>query len=165
MACVVTAETSNRANLFPHFLFGRAFPATHETILRRRRNHFRRPRKRRETDARQHQAPSIKGGLAMASTIHRAAIVAAIALISTSAHAGPSRSLSLADAQPNEKPALDEKPAAPASVERPKIVAPEAQTKPSGPAQKTTTIQKPRRRQVSTEARIIYELHRHGIYW
>jgi hypothetical protein len=101
----------------------------------------------------------------MASIIHRAAIVASIALISTSAYAGPSRSLSLADAQPNEKPALDEKPAPPASVERPKLVAPQDQAKPSAPAEKNTTIQKPRRRQVSTEARIIYELHRHGIYW
>jgi hypothetical protein len=130
---------------------GETIFAAHENAAKQTRGSIRR-----------HQS---KGGLAMASTIHRAAIVAAIALISASAHAGPSRSLSLADAQPNEKPALDEKPAAPASVERPKIVAPEAQTKPSGPAQKTTTIQKPRRRQVSTEARIIYELHRHGIYW
>ncbi len=101
----------------------------------------------------------------MASIIHPAAIIAAIALISTGAHAGPSRSLSLADAQPNEKPALDEKPVQPASVERPKLVAPEEQTKPSTPTTKTTTTQRPRRRQVSTEARIIYELHRHGIYW
>jgi hypothetical protein len=100
----------------------------------------------------------------MANTIHPAAIIAAIALISTGAYAGPSRSLSLADAQPNERPALDDKPAAPASVERPKLVAPEAQTKPSVPAEKTTRPQRPRRR-VSTEARIIYELHRHGIYW
>jgi hypothetical protein len=102
-----------------------------------------------------------KGGLAMANTIHPAAIIAAIALISTGAYAGPSRSLSLADAQPNERPALNDKPAA---VERPKLVAPEAQTKPSVPAEKTTRPQRPRRR-VSTEARIIYELHRHGIYW
>ena len=71
----------------------------------------------------------------MANTIHPAAIIAAIALISTGAYAGPSRSLSLADAQPNERPALNDKPAA---VERPKLVAPEAQTKPSVPAEKTT---------------------------
>jgi len=105
----------------------------------------------------------------MASSIHRAAIVAAIALISTSAYAGPSRSLSLADAAANEKPAVDEKPAPPASVERPKIVAPQEQAKPSAPAEKTTTVEKPRRRNFSTasstEARVIYELHRHGIYW
>ena len=107
----------------------------------------------------------------MASTIHRAAIAAAIALISTGAYAGPSRSLSLADAAANEKPALDEKPAPPASVERPKIVAPQEQAKPTAPAEKTTAVDKPRRKHLSTsyststEARVIYELHRHGIYW
>jgi len=62
-ACVVTTETSNRGSLFPHFLVCRRFPIVHETILRSRRNHFRRQRKRRETDARQHRAPSIKRGI------------------------------------------------------------------------------------------------------
>jgi hypothetical protein len=101
----------------------------------------------------------------MASTIRRTAIVAAVALISTSAYAGPSsRSLSLADAAANEKPASDEKPAA---VERPRVVAPQEQAKPTVPADKTTTVDKPRRKHfsTSTEARVIYELHRHGIYW
>jgi hypothetical protein len=101
----------------------------------------------------------------MASTIRRTAIVAAIALISTGAYAGPSsRSLSLADAAANEKPASDAKPT---SVERPKIVVPQEQAKPTVPADKTTSVDKPRRKHfsISTEARVIYELHRHGIYW
>jgi hypothetical protein len=29
----------------------------------------------------------------------------------------------------------------------------------------TPKVEKPKRKQMSTEARVIYELHRHGIYW
>jgi hypothetical protein len=29
----------------------------------------------------------------------------------------------------------------------------------------TPKVEKPKRKRMSTEARVIYELHRHGIYW
>jgi hypothetical protein len=118
-------------------------------------------------------------------------LIAAMVLASASAQAGQSRSLILAanDEQPStEQPAI---PAAPQTtpapavapqttttttdtpkyVERPAAVAPAATT----PA--TTTTETPKttkttdakadkaRKRRDTEARVIYELHRHGIYW
>jgi len=95
-------------------------------------------------------------------------LIAAIALASTAANAGPSRSLSLASAdatQPvTEQPKTQ--PAEPATtVERPKPVTPQAAAKDPATGDKPADIVKPKPRHVSTEARIIYELHRHGIYW
>jgi outer membrane biosynthesis protein TonB len=95
-------------------------------------------------------------------------LVGAIILSSTAAHAGPSRNLSLAadeSAQTAEQPAPEQpKPQAPATVERPKLV-PDEQVKVPTPVQRPATAEKPRRKHESTEARVIFELHRHGIYW
>jgi hypothetical protein len=93
-------------------------------------------------------------------------LIAAIAVASTAANAGPSRSLSLAtaDATPQETAPPKTQAAEPSTtVERPQPVAPQAATK--EPQEKAIGMAKPRQRHVSTEARIIYELHRHGIYW
>jgi outer membrane biosynthesis protein TonB len=95
-------------------------------------------------------------------------LVAAMILTCTAAHAGPSRNLSLAadeSAQTAEQPAPEQpKPQQPATVERPKLV-PEEQAKVHAPVQRPTAAEKPRRKHESTEARVVYELHRHGIYW
>ena len=77
--------------------------------------------------------------------------------------------------KPAETPKAVQTPAAteaPAYVARPAAVgttteAPKAETtKPvAEKATKTTNAEKPKRRRESTEARVIRELHRHGIYW
>jgi hypothetical protein len=111
-------------------------------------------------------------------------LIAAMVLVSATAQAGQSRSLTTAQAdQPaatETKPTETTKaadvvaPAAPAEtpkyVERPAAVdsttAP-AQTKADSgkPARQTAKSDKPRHKRYWTEARIIGELHRHGIYW
>jgi hypothetical protein len=93
-------------------------------------------------------------------------LIAAIALASTAANAGASRSLSLATA--DATPQVTEQPVTPtakpgSTVERPQPVAPQTTTQ--APQDKAAGVVKPRPRHVSTEARIIYELHRHGVYW
>jgi hypothetical protein len=94
-------------------------------------------------------------------------IIAAIGLLSTAANAGPSRGLSLASndhvSTPTEQPKTADAPAT--AVERPKIVAPQEQAKTINTADKPAEIAKPKKKRISTEARVIYELHRHGIYW
>ena len=95
-------------------------------------------------------------------------LIAAITLASTAANAGPSRSLSLASAdaaQPvTEQPkAQTAEPAK--TFERPKPVAPQEAAKGPASGDRPSEIAKPKRRPLSTEARVIYELHRHGIYW
>jgi hypothetical protein len=97
--------------------------------------------------------------------------------------------------QPVEQKAVEQKPvqqktaeqtpgetpkavAAPVAAEAPKFVARPApvdtttaapQTGTTKPTAETTTetasVEKPKRRGVSIEARVIRELHRHGIYW
>ena len=116
-------------------------------------------------------------------------LIAAMVLASATAQAGPMRSLTLAS---NDQPAaaepakpVEQKPAeapnavktpaaseAPAYVARPAAVgtateSPKAETtKPvAEKASRTTSAEKPKRRPESTEARVIRELHRHGIYW
>jgi hypothetical protein len=121
-------------------------------------------------------------------------LIAAMVLVSASAQAGVSRSLMMASndepvvsEQPkaadnkatettkpaDAKPAVDAKPAeTPKYVERPAVVTPLAET-PKADAGKPTAdngaqplkAEKPKRKRDSTEARVIYELHRHGIYW
>jgi hypothetical protein len=91
------------------------------------------------------------------------ALIVAIILASTAANAGQSRGLSLASADAGQP--VTEQPktqaAEPAkTVERPKLGAPQEAT-----GDKPAAVVKPKRTHVSTEARIIYELHRHGIYW
>ena len=113
-------------------------------------------------------------------------LVAALVLVSASAQAAGSRSLILAssddqataaterakpaDARPAEAPKAVEatKPAdAPNYVDRPAVVNTDTET-PAADAAKPAPVQKverPKPRRDWTEARIIGELHRHGIYW
>jgi hypothetical protein len=71
------------------------------------------------------------------------------------------------------KPVETSKPAeAPKYVERPATVDTTAEAPKAGPgkpsAVKNTeplTVEKPKRKREATEARVIYEVHRHGIYW
>ena len=107
-------------------------------------------------------------------------LMAAMVLASATAQAGASRSLTLAL---NDEPAAAE-PAkaveapkeAPKYIERPAAVDTTVQPAKADPAkpvaEKTDTpkteqakTEKPKHRRTSTEARVIYELHRHGIYW
>jgi hypothetical protein len=105
-------------------------------------------------------------------------IISTVILMSGTAHSEPWRSLSLASDKNAEqfverpKAVQPEKP-----VEQIKEPQPQADTKTSDantsdvkPAEiKSTEVKpgaaKPKHRHVSTEARIISELHRHGIYW
>jgi hypothetical protein len=94
-------------------------------------------------------------------------LVAAIFLTSTAAYAGPSRGLSLASADPNQ-PAIDQQQTSPTSaVQQPAATNPAPQTQSKTPVadERPTQISRPKRRSDPIEARIIYELHRHGIYW
>lgn len=104
-------------------------------------------------------------------------------LVVTQAYAGGSRSLSLAATntsqateQPATQPQANQAPTAtpPASVQT--ATTTPASTSPAAPAQvvpapaatparPTAETAKPKDRQPSTEARVIRELHRHGIYW
>jgi hypothetical protein len=108
-------------------------------------------------------------------------LITAMVLASATAQAQP-RSLTLAS---NDEPiaAEPQKPAeTPKYVERPPAVDTKTETPKSEPASpgiekkadvpkadvpKTQAVrtERPKRRQLSTEARVIYELHRHGIYW
>jgi hypothetical protein len=118
-------------------------------------------------------------------------LITAMVLVSATAHAGGQRSLTLASsdepANSVETKAVDTKPAeakpaeappaeAPTYVERPAAVdtqpatqyQPAASTRADAPKatpKEIATAEKPKRRHPSTEARIISELHRHGIYW
>jgi hypothetical protein len=92
-------------------------------------------------------------------------LVAAIALTSTAAYAGPSRSLSLASADPNQT-ATEQKPQTTEATQPPAAnPTPQTQAKTPVTEDKATPASRPRRKSATTEARIIYELHRHGIYW
>ena len=117
-------------------------------------------------------------------------LIAAMSLLTTQAFAGGPRSLSLAAtnaSQPaTEQPATAAAPQAPAATPPanvqtatttpastpPATTAPAATAPAVTPAQSTaapvagtTETAKPKHRQPSTEARVIRELHRHGIYW
>jgi hypothetical protein len=113
-------------------------------------------------------------------------LITAMVLVSATAHAGGQRSLTLASsdepAKSVETKAVDTKPAetppaeAPKYVERPAVVdtqpatqcQPAASTNADAPkvmSKDVATAEKPKRRHPSTEARIISELHRHGVYW
>ena len=59
-----------------------------------------------------------------------------------------------------ERPAAVETKSEPAKTEQPKAA---ESTKPV--AEKTAKADKPRKKRYWNEARIINELHRHGIYW
>jgi|HubBroStandDraft_1064217.scaffolds.fasta_scaffold325576_1 hypothetical protein len=115
-------------------------------------------------------------------------LILAMVLVSATAQAGVSRGLNMAS---NDEPAAAEPSTnatapsnaaeAPKFVARPSVV----DTKPEQPradvkadpkptadknddAPKTADapkVEKPKHKHESTEARVIYELHRHGIYW
>jgi hypothetical protein len=110
-------------------------------------------------------------------------LIAAMSLLASQAYAGGPRSLSLAatnaSLQATEQPATPtagttQSPTAaqppatqtatttPASATAGTTTTPAATTS-AAPAQATTT--KPKRRSPSVEARVVRELHRHGIYW
>ena len=99
-------------------------------------------------------------------------LIAALVLVSaTTAQAGGTRGLTLAS---NDEPAAAEQPKAaeaPKYVDRPAAINPTQPPKadPAGPVADNNTpaprAEKPRRKRESIEARVIYELHRHGIYW
>lgn len=111
-------------------------------------------------------------------------LITAIMLASATAQAGSTRSLTLASneppaaAAPVEQKAVEAPKAGQAATEAPAYVArPSAvgtttdgskaeTTKPVvEKATKTTGAAKPKRKRESTEARVIRELNRHGIYW
>jgi hypothetical protein len=98
-------------------------------------------------------------------------LIAAMVLASASAQAGGSRGLTLAS---NDDPATTTQPApaseatpadAPKYVERPSAVDTKAATdQPKADAKPVVKADRKKHRE-SVEARVIYELHRHGIYW
>jgi hypothetical protein len=109
-------------------------------------------------------------------------LIAALVLASATAQAGSSRNLTMAA---NDQPAAAEAPKgadkvteqpaaseAPKFVERPAAVDTATEAPKAEPAKpvaeknvETPKVEKPKRKRMSTEARVIYELHRHGIYW
>jgi hypothetical protein len=107
-------------------------------------------------------------------------LIAAMALAWATARASSSRNLTMAS---NDRPAVAETKVAdkatdataveaPKFVERPTAVDTKAGKPKVEPARlvadknvETPKIQNPKRKRMSTEARVIYELHRHGIYW
>jgi hypothetical protein len=94
-------------------------------------------------------------------------LLAAMVLASATAEAGSSRNLTMAA---NDQPAASE---APKYVERPPAVDTATERTPKAEPAKpvaeknaeTPKVEKPKRKRMSTEVRVIYELHRHGIYW
>jgi hypothetical protein len=122
--------------------------------------------------------------------MHKLILIAAVSLLTTQAFAGGPRSLSLAatnaSQQAAEQPATAAAPQAPAATPPANVQTatttpastPPATTAPAAtapavtptqstaaPVAGTTETAKPKHRQPSPEARVIRELHRHGIYW
>ena len=92
-------------------------------------------------------------------------LIAAMILASASAHAAGSRGLTLAS---NDEPAASAQPLpAPAPADAPKHVERPSDSKvaaqPKLDARQAAKAKKLHHE--TTEARVIYELHRHGIYW
>jgi hypothetical protein len=99
--------------------------------------------------------------------MRKSILVAAIFLTSTASYAGPSRGLSLASADPNQ-PTIDQQQTPQTSaVQHPAASdpAPQTQTKTPVADERPSPTSRPKRRSDPLEACIIYELHRHGIYW
>jgi hypothetical protein len=125
----------------------------------------------------------------MEGVMRKLILIAAVSLLVSQAYAGGSRSLSLAAtnaSQQTAEPATTaatppQAPAAaptnvqtattgpastsPAPTATTTATAPAATQSSAAPIASTTETTKPKRRQPSTEARVIRELHRHGIYW
>jgi hypothetical protein len=98
-------------------------------------------------------------------------LIAAFVLASATAQAGATRGLALAS---GDQPAAAEQPKpaeAPKYVGRPAAVnssdQPQADEVRSGPDRNTRMqrAERPRRKRGLTLTRVVYELHRHGIYW
>jgi outer membrane biosynthesis protein TonB len=102
--------------------------------------------------------------------MRRVILVTALVLLSASAQAGPSRGLVLVS---NDEPVVAEQSKtadAPKAVEAPKTEAKtdaktEVPKSVERPAPVGTAAEKPKPKRESTEARVIYGMHRHGIYW
>ncbi|MDH6256908.1 hypothetical protein [Bradyrhizobium sp. BR13661] len=109
-------------------------------------------------------------------------LIATMSLLATQAYAGGSRGLSLAASQVTEQPATTAPPQAtqaptatpPANVKTATtapaspqpVTSPQTATAPAATAtQPVAETAKPKHREPSAEARVIRELHRHGIYW
>jgi hypothetical protein len=116
-------------------------------------------------------------------------LIAAMSLLASQAYAGGPRSLGLAatnasqqTAEPGTTAATPpQAPAAaptnvqtattapastsPAATATTTAIAPAATQSSAAPIASTRETTKPKRRQPSTEARVIRELHRHGIFW
>jgi hypothetical protein len=114
-------------------------------------------------------------------------LITAMGLVSATAHAGGQRSLTLASSDetgksigtmPAETAPAEATPETPKFVERPAVVDPKAgqpavhcqpapttAEAPRVTAGEVATGEEPKHRHRSTEARVISELHRHGIYW
>ena len=99
-------------------------------------------------------------------------LVATLVLASASAQAGAPRGLALASDEPAaaEQPKAAETPKAtdaPKYVERPPAVEPATDQPKVGQPKSAPDkrAERPRRHRGLTGARIVYELHRHGIYW
>jgi hypothetical protein len=102
-------------------------------------------------------------------------LIAAMVLASATAQAGASRGLTLASN--DEVTAAEQPKSADTPVETPKYVARPAAVDTAAPAPKGDDTRpvadkdiraktaRSKRHHQSTEARVIYELHRHGIYW
>ena len=91
-------------------------------------------------------------------------LIATMSLLAGQAYAGGPRSLSLSAtnaSQATEQPATT----APAQATQAPTAAPATAAVAATPAQPTAGATKPKHREPSTEARVIRELHRHGIYW
>jgi hypothetical protein len=125
----------------------------------------------------------------MEGVMRKLILIAAMSLLASQAYAGGPRSLSLAAtnaSQQTAEPATTaatppQAPAAaptnvqtattgpastsPAPTATTTATAPAATQSSAAPIASTTETTKPKRRQPSTEARVIRELHRHGIYW
>jgi len=106
-------------------------------------------------------------------------LIAAMILVSATAEAEQSRSLITASAEPtaSETPKTAQATTPAATTETPKFVERPAAVDATTPAEADsckptprtakidTKTDKPRHKKYWTEARIVGELHRHGIYW
>jgi hypothetical protein len=105
-------------------------------------------------------------------------LIAAMVLVSATAQAG-SRSLVAANDEPAAAEPVKQPAEAPQFIERPSAIDTKTEQPKAEPAKPADTAplqadsappkgdkaERPKRRHRSIEARVIYELHRHGIYW
>ena len=98
-------------------------------------------------------------------------LIAAMVLVSATAQAGVSRGLTIASNDDQPAATDQAKPAeTPTYVAQPAAVTPAAQTPAADPSKPVAdkdahAAGMRKHRRGLTEARVIYELHRHGIYW